>query len=94
MPRVCIDPGHAGRNVDPGAVGASGLQEADVNLSIAKLVAHYLDAVGYQVLLTRTEPEQPETDELGYRTNVSDQFGADVFVSIHCLSLVRPCSLC
>ena len=85
MPKICIDPGHAGRRKDPGAVNPiTGLQEADVNLAIAKLVVHYLAAVGYKVILTRTEAEQAETDDLGYRTNMSDQFGADVFVSIHC----------
>ena len=35
--RIVIDPGHAGRNVDPGAVNQStGLQEADVALFAIK----------------------------------------------------------
>lgn len=85
--RICIDPGHAGRNVDPGAVNPnSGLQEADVALVISRMVKDYLCAVGHEVLLTRTDWKQPETDSLGYRTNLSNAWGADVFVSLHCNS--------
>ena len=32
MYRICIDAGHGGK--DPGAIGASGLRESDVNLSV------------------------------------------------------------
>ena len=63
--KVVIDPGHAGRNIDPGAVnGSTGLQEADVALVISRQVASYLLNVGYEVKLTRTEWEQEETDDL------------------------------
>ncbi|SMC63065.1 N-acetylmuramoyl-L-alanine amidase family protein [Sporomusa malonica] len=85
MFKDCIDPGHAGQNIDPGAKNqVTGLQEADVNLAVSKLVAHYLDAAGHQVTLTRTELEQPETDSLQYRCDVSNNWGADVFISLHC----------
>ena len=85
--RVVIDPGHAGRNIDPGAVnGATGLQEADVALVISRLVEKYLLAVGYEVKLTRTEWEQAETDNLSYRTALANDWGADIFISIHCNS--------
>ena len=48
--RIVIDPGHAGRNIDPGAVnGTTGLQEADVALMISRLVENYLLNVGYEV---------------------------------------------
>ena len=85
--RVVIDPGHAGRNIDPGAVnGSTGLQEADVALVISRQVASYLLNVGYEVKLTRTEWEQEETDDLSYRTALANDWGADIFISLHCNS--------
>ena len=85
--RVVIDPGHAGRNVDPGAVNAAmGLQEADIALMISRLVENYLLKVGYEVKLTRTEWEQAETDDLSYRTALANGWAADIFISLHCNS--------
>ena len=85
--RIMIDPGHAGKNVDPGAVNHNtGLLEADIVLMISHLVESYLTAVGYEVKLTRTKWEQAETDDLSYRTALANAWGADVFVSLHCNS--------
>lgn len=87
MARVCIDPGHGGRNIDPGAVNRhTGLQEADVVLNVSRLVGKYLLAVGYEVKLTRTDWEQAETDDLSYRTALANDWGADIFISLHCNS--------
>ena len=89
--KVMIDPGHAGPNTDPGAVnGTTGLQEADVALVISRLVENYLTAVGYEVKLTRTDWEQPETDDLSYRTALANDWGADIFISLHCNSVANP----
>jgi len=85
--RIVIDPGHAGRNIDPGAVNPNtGLQEADVAFAISRLVEKYLAAVGHEVKFTRTDWEQAETDDLSYRTALANDWGADVFVSLHCNS--------
>ena len=85
--RIMIDPGHAGRNVDPGAVNAvMGLQEADVALLVSKLVESQLLAAGHEVKLTRTDWEQSETDDLSVRTSLANDWGAELFVSIHCNS--------
>lgn len=84
--RIVLDAGHSG-SPDPGAVNATtGLRESDISLAIAKLVEKYLLAVGYEVKLTRTEWEQPETDDLSYRTNLANDWGADIFLSLHCNS--------
>ena len=89
--KLVIDPGHAGRNVDPGAVNAAtGLQEADVALFVSKLVESQLLAAGHEVKLTRTDWEQAETDDLSVRTSLSNDWGAELFVSIHCNSAVSP----
>lgn len=88
--RVIIDPGHAGGNIDPGAVHvATGLQEADVALVISRLTASYLIDVGYEVKLTRTDWEQAESDDLSYRTTLANDWGADIFISLHCNSVAN-----
>jgi N-acetylmuramoyl-L-alanine amidase len=60
--------------------------EADVVLQIAGKLEHYLVAAGCEVLLTRTTEDDPKTDDLGYRTDMSNEWGADMFVSLHCNS--------
>ena len=89
--KIVIDPGHAGRNVDPGAVHpGTGLQEADVALAVSRFLEAELMRAGHEVKLTRTEWEQPETDDLAYRTSLSNDWGADLFVSLHCNSAASP----
>jgi N-acetylmuramoyl-L-alanine amidase len=87
--KVVIDPGHAGWNVDPGAVNsATGLQEADIALIVSRRVESLLLAAGHEVKLTRTDWEQPETDDMSARTSLSNDWGAELFISIHCNSAV------
>lgn len=88
--KICIDPGHGG--YDPGAVGPSGLKEKDVTLSVALLLAQELKASGQEVILTRDSdntPWDPDGD-LWTRCNIANQFGADVFISIHANAAVSP----
>ena len=85
--KVVIDPGHAGRNIDPGAVNKiSGLQEADTTLMLSKLLENYLSETGYEVKLTRNNWEEAETDDLSYRTALANSWSADIFISLHCNS--------
>lgn len=87
MFKVCVDPGHAGRKTDPGAVNpVTGLKESDVNLMVAQRLEEYLKKAGCAVLLTRTKWDQPETHDLSYRTKLSNSWGANAFVSLHCNS--------
>ena len=75
--KVFIDPGHGGS--DPGAVG-NGNEEADLNLQISKRVETKLKAKGIEVKMSRT------TDvfySLSERAKMANNYGADVFVSIH-----------
>ena len=89
--KIVIDPGHAGRNVDPGAVNPlTGLQEADVALAVSRFLEAELMRAGHEVKLTRMEWEQPETDDLACRTSLSNDWGADLFVSLHCNSAASP----
>ena len=88
--RIVIDNGHSG-SPDPGAVNlGAGLRESDITLAVAKLVENYLLDAGHEVKLTRTEWEQEETDDLRYRTSMANDWGADIFVSLHCNSAASP----
>lgn len=90
MPIVIIDPGHGGS--DPGAVGAGGTQEKEVNLAVSLQVADILSQVA-EVRLTRTEDRVPgdgNKNEFFVRAQTANQCGADCFVSIHCNSAATP----
>ncbi|MBQ6713213.1 MAG: N-acetylmuramoyl-L-alanine amidase [Selenomonadales bacterium] len=73
--KVCINGGHfPGR--DPGALG-SRVKEADVCMRLMQRVAGYLEKAGCEVMAV-------QTDDLGEICNVSNRWGADLFISIHC----------
>lgn len=74
--KVAVNAGHY-PGKDSGAVGATGLQEADVSKDIAMKVCEYLTAVGYETLFI-------QENELYQITDASNLFGTDLFVSIHC----------
>ena len=72
--RIFINAGHGGN--DPGACG-NGLREADVALSIGRLVEKYLKAVGYDTKLFQYDGLQEICD-------AANDWCADLFASIHC----------
>jgi len=75
---ITIDPGHGGS--DPGAIGAGGTKEKEVNLDIANRVARILKAQGAKVVMARSG----DTDVGLYeRTDKANYAKSDVFVSIH-----------
>jgi len=78
VPTVVIDPGHGGEDV--GAIGPTGLHEADVTLSIGRLVADALTRKGIPVTLTRTDDTAVALED---RPDIAQRSGGIVFVSIH-----------
>ncbi len=76
--RIVLDPGHGGK--DPGAVGIKGLREKDVVLALAKRIKPRLEALGYEVLMTR---DRDVFVELKDRARFANDRKADLFVSIH-----------
>jgi len=83
--RVCIDPGHGGK--DPGAVSRWGLREKDVVLSLSRRLASELRSRGFEVVMTRTSDVFIELND---RPAIAARRGADVFVSIHANACSRP----
>ena len=77
--KVILDPGHGGE--DPGAIGPTGLKEKEVSLAVALEVADLLkDEAGIDIYLTRTDDRFIPLDQ---RTEMANQWGGDLFVSIH-----------
>lgn len=77
--KIVVDAGHGGK--DPGATGRRGAQEKDVNLAAAQELARLLKEEGtFEVLLTRNDDTfVPLAD----RSRLANEFGADLFISIH-----------
>ncbi len=80
--KVVIDPGHGGK--DYGKTGPSGLLEKDVNLMLAEVMRDRIrEKLGLEVILTR---EDDRLLSLTRRTEIANEIGADVFISVHCNS--------
>lgn len=79
---VAVDPGHGGR--DPGAIGAGGVKEKDVNLAVALLLERELSRRGVRVVMTRRDDRYLSLAE---RRDVANAARADLFVSLHCNAL-------
>lgn len=93
--RILLDPGHGGP--EPGAVGAGGLAEKDVNLDVALRLQPLLEKLGARVTLTRSGDTRalpgdraaflPEGDlpraDLEWRARLANDQQVDVFLSIH-----------
>jgi N-acetylmuramoyl-L-alanine amidase len=75
---IMIDPGHGGS--DAGERSQSGGCEAELCWDIAVRVAEHLAVAGARVRFSRTESEGPEVTERARRAN---EFGAELFVSLH-----------
>lgn len=81
MDVIVIDAGHGGK--DPGTIGVRGTREKDITLAVAlklgKLIEERLKDV--KVIYTRTDDTFVE---LYRRTQIANESGGKLFVSIHC----------
>jgi N-acetylmuramoyl-L-alanine amidase len=76
---VVIDPGHGGE--DPGAIGPAKTREKDVVLSVSRTLQERLNSLpDMRAFLTRTGDYYVGLKE---RTKIAQEYGADLFVSIH-----------
>jgi len=85
--KICLDPGH-GNPRDPGAVNygrlpvaSDDVSEADLAWCVTEDLTTELEALGFEVLVTRKEWEFLTPGE---RARVANRWGADLLVSIHC----------
>jgi N-acetylmuramoyl-L-alanine amidase len=73
---IAVDPGHP----PVGAMGPTGLREAEANLAVGLALRSILEAAGAQVLMTRTSDSAVGLYE---RTTAAERGDAEVLVSIH-----------
>lgn len=86
--RVVLDAGHGGK--DTGAINLeTGIKEKDLTLQIAKNVRSRLIQNGIHVLLTRPSDKDDDVS-LKVRSELAEQFQADLFVSIHLNATEEP----
>jgi N-acetylmuramoyl-L-alanine amidase len=77
-PIVVVDPGHGGH--DTGSQGPNALEEKNINLTLAHLLAKELKAHGITPILTRTDDSFIPLD---HRTAYARPYKADLLVSLH-----------
>ena len=87
-----VDAGHGG--IDGGAVGADGTIEKGINLSIAKHLEQTLRALGFEVVMTRTEDtlignnnaktvREQKSSDIKRRLQMTEQYDNALLISIH-----------
>ena len=81
-----IDPGHGGEEL--GTQGAKGTLEKEITLSVARRLRTLIESrLGLKVFLTREDDRTMPHDD---RSAFANNHRADVFLSIHANSAVRP----
>lgn len=73
---IAVDPGHP----PGGAMGPTGLREAEANLGVALELRRLLEASGARVVMTRATDS---VVELAPRVQFAERAGAEVLISIH-----------
>ena len=84
VPLILVDAGHGGR--DGGAKSASGVEEAGINLAVAKLVESGLREAGFAVKMTRKDANalgESKRDDMQARRDMMREEGIAAVVSIH-----------
>ena len=85
---IIIDSGHGGD--DGGAVSIGGICEKDLNLAMSKSLSSNLEAMGYHVIMTRTDDTDTDGEE-GFnkrkdilnRLKYTEQYPNSLFISVH-----------
>ena len=89
---VILDAGHGGE--DPGAIGATGVYEKDLNLALALEMGKIFEEKGYIVIYTRTDDRllynedenikgMRKIADLKNRCKVAERYPNSLFISIH-----------
>lgn len=86
---IVIDAGHGG--ADPGKVGVNGELEKDINLHIAMLLKQFLEAEGFEVVMTREDDtglydehaSNKKVQDMKRRIEVIEKADPALVISIH-----------
>lgn len=80
--KICLDPGHFRPPADTGAVGY--LNEEMVAREVTLELNEILQGKGHTTLITKPKDGSTVTRSLSARCQQSNDFNADIFISIHC----------
>ncbi|MES2211778.1 MAG: N-acetylmuramoyl-L-alanine amidase [Pseudomonadota bacterium] len=83
---IAIDPGHGG--TDPGAIGPTGVQEKNVALGIARVLANLINAHPDRVAIMTRDSDRYVS--LKDRVSTARVLGADLLISIHADGFTDP----
>lgn len=90
MSKIFINPGHY-PGIDPGAVNDDyEVCEADIALDIGRRVSAYLTAAGCNVQILQSNNLCGEYPAHASIVDSANEWGADLFVSIHCNAAANP----
>jgi len=81
---IVIDAGHGG--FDPGALSETGIEEQEINLSIALKLQRLLEESGTTTFLTRVDEDsvgETKREDMKKRKEIRDVEESDMYVSIH-----------
>lgn len=88
---IVIDAGHGG--FDPGAMGASGVREDELNLKVAQYLKSELESLSAQVIMTRGDADaiaKTKDEDMAERRRIIEDSGSDIVISIHMNSHTDP----
>jgi len=77
--KIFLDPGHGGSDRRNSSLSGA-VVEADVNLNVGLFLQEFLEEAGSIVFMSR---EYDETVELARRSELANESGADLFISLH-----------
>lgn len=84
--KILLDPGHGG--TDPGAINPeTRIEEEDITLAVATVLAELLEAAGHAVLSTRTSDVYISPSA---RLTLIRKWQPEAFISIHCNAVDNP----
>jgi len=86
---IVIDAGHGGR--DDGCSGVNGTKESVINLKISKALKNYLETLGINVILTRSDSnglyeataDNYKQSDMAKRIEIIEEASPDMVISIH-----------
>lgn len=87
--KFAIDCGHTLSGYDTGAQGC-GFREENKTREIGKLCVSKIESLGHSALIVSKDTCTSLMDSLQYRANTANNYGADVYVSIHLNAFTNP----
>lgn len=98
-PVIVLDAGHGG--LDSGAVGATGVLEKDVNLSVVLALRDMLELSGFEVVLTRDEDisiydpgvtgiRNQKLNDMDNRLKIIQSYPESIFLCVHQNNFTDP----